>query len=317
MSLNPSAFGLFPGPSTPAHRGVRVLELGAGTGLLAILCRKLLDLRMASPDVPEPKQPGLIVATDFHHDVLANLKVCVDLNFPPHVPATDGASVSAVTATSADHGSGVKIAKLDWTTFPQYMEARQRGGEVNVEDNKEISGWVGESFDLVLASDCVYDPTHAKMLREVAGWVLRLPDENDPNDIGGTYVSLLRPLLRLSLTSAFVIPDPTDLHPGAGEYRRDLPDLVVLPPTARTTSRGCRRSRRLARGDARRRSRPVSRASAGSERGREEKRQGEKGRGSGGRGGWVLVVGSGMGVREVNDRIYRTDMNVVACPHTL
>lgn len=187
MSLNPSAFGLFPGPSTPTHRGVRVLELGAGTGLLGILCRKLLDLRMASRDVAQPKYPGLVVATDFHHDVLSNLKVCVDLNFPPHVPVQNGSEV-LVEATNGHVESGVKIAKLDWTTFPQYMQARQEGRIEFEEDNAEIGKWVGESFDLVLASDCVYDPTHAKLLREVAGWVLRLPDENDPRDIGGTYV---------------------------------------------------------------------------------------------------------------------------------
>lgn len=189
MALNPSAFGLFPGPSTPTHRGVRVLELGAGTGLLAILCRKLLDLRMASMDVPQPKYPGLVVATDFHHDVLSNLKVCVDLNFPPHVPVGPNSENAAVVAINGHVESGVKIAKLDWTTFPQYMVARQEGRTEFEEDNLEVGKWVGDSFDLVLASDCVYDPTHAKLIRDVAGWVLRLPEENDPNDQGGTLVS--------------------------------------------------------------------------------------------------------------------------------
>lgn len=186
MSLNPSDFGLFPGPSTPSHRGVRVLELGAGTGLLGILCRKLLDLRMASPDIDGDKYSGLVVATDYHHDVLANLKVCVDLNFPPRVPTATG----GVVATKVEHeDDGVKIAKLDWTTFPAYMTGRKDGQMVHEEDNADVGQYVREPFDLVLASDCVYDPTHAKLLRDVAGWVLRLPDHSIPGDIGGTMVS--------------------------------------------------------------------------------------------------------------------------------
>lgn len=187
MSLNPSLFGLFPGPSTPSTRGVRILELGAGTGLLGILCRKLLDLRMTSSEITEEKYPGLVVATDFHHDVLSNLKVCVDLNFPPHMPTNFDVANGSATVKALD--DGVKIAKLDWTTFPAYMKGRKFGEKVNEEENEEIGHYVGESFDLVLASDCVYDPTHAKMLRDVAGWVLRLPDESIEGDIGGTYVS--------------------------------------------------------------------------------------------------------------------------------
>ena len=187
MSLKPSLFGLFPGPSTPSNRGVRVLELGAGTGLLGILCRKLLDLRMTSTDITEEKYPGLIVATDFHHDVLSNLKVCVDLNFPPHMPTSIDVSQGGATVKAID--DGVRIAKLDWTTFPEYMKAKSKGERANEEENEEIGQYVDEPFDLVLASDCVYDPTHAQMLRDVAGWVLRLPDDSIEGDIGGTYVS--------------------------------------------------------------------------------------------------------------------------------
>ena len=184
MALHPSDFGLFPGLSTPLERGVRVLELGAGTGLLSILCRKLLDLRVLSEDVPEPKFPGVVVATDFHHDVMANLKVCVDLNFPS--PKVD----TGVSAT-ADASTGLHLAKLDWTTFPSFMESRSTANPLNLEDCAEIAPFVEDPYDLVLASDCVYDPTHAKMLRDVGGWVLRLPDPNVTGDIGGTFVSHL------------------------------------------------------------------------------------------------------------------------------
>jgi len=264
MSLSPSAFGLFPGPSTPSDRGVRVLELGAGTGLLGILCRKLLDLRMASSAVEGDKYPGLVVATDYHHDVLANLKVCVDLNFPPRVPTATG----GVVATKLEHeDDGVKIAKLDWTSFPAYMAGRTAGLLVNEEDNADVGQYVGESFDLVLASDCVYDPTHAKLLRDVAGWVLRLPDESNPGDIGGTMVSNMFRDVRsaLVLTSAPAVPDTADIHSRAGEYRRQLPYAYFLSTPNRATICGSsqQRTKRHRRRPTRRRSGPVSRSQAG------------------------------------------------------
>jgi len=173
MALRPADFGLFQ-DNLPHGGGTRVLELGAGTGLLSILCRKLLDLQSATavitaPD-QEPKQ-GIVVATDFHPDVIANLRVCVDLNAPPRLPGQPA-------------GPGIEIAKLDWTTFPAFME-RRAGWITEAVGDEELAPWVDTPFDLVLASDCVYDPTHAALLRKVAGWVLRPPS---PSDAGGTMV---------------------------------------------------------------------------------------------------------------------------------
>lgn len=203
MSLRPADFGLFPRPGQryPHGGGTRVLELGAGTGLLSILCRKLLDLHAAagalaptsasasapaSAPVTSVADAGLVVATDFHPDVLANLRVCVDLNAPPRLPGPD----------AGDAGPGIEIAKLDWTTFPAYMAGGGKDGD------EELAPWLGTPFDLVLASDCVYDPTHAQMLRDVAGWVLRLPDPVAA-DAGGTMhiLSPIRPTFTPELES--------------------------------------------------------------------------------------------------------------------
>lgn len=194
FALHPADYGLFPGPSTPVDRGVRVLDLGAGTGLMSILCRKLLDLRMASGEISQPKFPGLVVATDFLPNVIDNLRVCVDLNFPPHIEQDGHAKAVSIgpNATPAARGleSGMEIAKLDWTTYPKYMSDRRDGiATKEQEEGEEMSRFASEPFDLVIASDCVYDPTHAKMLREVASWTLRLPDKAREGDIGGTFVS--------------------------------------------------------------------------------------------------------------------------------
>lgn len=207
MARHPDDFSLF--SQTPGRKGgIRILELGAGTGLLSILCRKLLDLHAASGvdgDVTVPSSPGrrqrdtsaggLVVATDFLPEVLANLKTCVDLNFPAPI---------AISPSSSEEGSGIHIAKLDWTTFPSFMRRRHHPllgidsstllPHTEAED-EEMSRFVDQPFDLVLASDCVYDPTHADLLRQVASYVLRLPDPST-GDPGGTFV---RPPLLIPL----------------------------------------------------------------------------------------------------------------------
>ena len=177
LALRPADFGL-----RPRSNGLRVLELGAGTGLLSILCRKILDLHRAEVDGP----PGLVVATDFHPDVLSNLKVCVDLNFPAQLYERS-ASITPSTDISPD--AGIHIAKLDWTTFPGYMAAKQNMRRAKQDTVEETACFMEEPFDLVLASDCVYDPTHAAMLRQVAAWTLRPPDPDILDDVGGTFVS--------------------------------------------------------------------------------------------------------------------------------
>ncbi|KAI0326757.1 hypothetical protein GY45DRAFT_1258289 [Cubamyces sp. BRFM 1775] len=87
MCLDPAVFGLV----NPAGRSLRILELGAGTGLLSIAAAKLLT---SSNNVPE------VVATDYHPLVLDNLRANVERNFP-------------------SSGPSVAIRPLDWQ-YPVY-----------------------------------------------------------------------------------------------------------------------------------------------------------------------------------------------------
>ncbi|CDO74416.1 hypothetical protein BN946_scf184867.g14 [Trametes cinnabarina] len=64
MCLDPTAFGLL-----SPKGSMRILELGAGTGLLSIAAAKLLA-----------SEPPTIVATDYHPSVLANLRANVKTN---------------------------------------------------------------------------------------------------------------------------------------------------------------------------------------------------------------------------------------------
>ncbi|KAI0673893.1 putative methyltransferase-domain-containing protein [Trametes maxima] len=69
MCLDPAAFDLAPSPNS----ALRVLELGAGTGLLSIAAAKLLASTSFRPT---------LLATDYHPLVLANLRANVMTNFP-------------------------------------------------------------------------------------------------------------------------------------------------------------------------------------------------------------------------------------------
>jgi len=201
MAKYPDQFGLF--DSYGSGEGIRILELGAGTGLISILCRKLLDLKAATDSSNSPRTPnhrgqaeepgkGLIVATDFLPEVIDNLKTCVNLNFSGE--------------------TGIEIAKLDWTTFPTYMATHSQSQSDNAGGRKgeeeETSQFMDKPFDLILASDCVYDETHAKMLREVVSWTLRLPEDGDE---GGTFVCPLFPFL---CHFSFYLFNPFPVFPG-------------------------------------------------------------------------------------------------------
>ncbi|KAI0714751.1 putative methyltransferase-domain-containing protein [Earliella scabrosa] len=86
MCLDPGAFGIALA-DRPANT-LRILELGAGTGLLSIAAAKLLA--SSSPD-----NHCEVVATDYHPSVLDNLRKNVETNFLP----TDAA---------------VQVLPLDW-----------------------------------------------------------------------------------------------------------------------------------------------------------------------------------------------------------
>lgn len=125
--LEPNVFGL----STPTLDGnLRILELGAGTGMLSIMASKLLH-----------SSPVEIVATDYHPDVLANLRKNVATNFP----------------TSHFPRAPITITALDWE-HPVYDEPFDK------------------SFDIILAADVIYHPSHAKWIKHCIERLLTHPD---------------------------------------------------------------------------------------------------------------------------------------------
>lgn len=112
----------------------RIVELGAGTGLVSMALGKILPLL----DVRAPK----IIATDFHPTVLANLQANISKNFPTATLEEDGTSPS------------VRAAPLDWET-------------------PDFSAPLDQHADVLVATDVIYDPKHAVWLRDCVARMLR------------------------------------------------------------------------------------------------------------------------------------------------
>ncbi|KAH8111920.1 hypothetical protein DFH11DRAFT_1789515 [Phellopilus nigrolimitatus] len=129
----PALFGI---PEVPARaaeeegegRRFRVLELGAGTGLVGLAAARLLALR---------GMRAAVHLTDVHPSVLANLRANVAANFPPSAPP------STVE---------VSVGHLDWEVC---------AGAGAGSDSE--AGGLG-AFDLALGADIVYEAAHAAWL---------------------------------------------------------------------------------------------------------------------------------------------------------
>ncbi|KAI9445049.1 putative methyltransferase-domain-containing protein [Lactarius indigo] len=119
-------FGL---EATLHGEGLRVLELGAGTGLLSITAARILARTQS-------RTPPFIVATDFHPDVLANLQRNVDAN---------------------DDAGGVIVQELDWSR-----------------PNLDAPPF-DQAFDVILAADVVYEPSHASWIANCVTDLLARP----------------------------------------------------------------------------------------------------------------------------------------------
>lgn len=110
----------------------RILELGAGTGLLSIVASKLL---------PSTE----IIATDYHPDVLTNLRLNVSTN------------------VSGQDQPPISVHALDWST-PLVDDPFSEG-----------------SFDMILAADVVYHQDHAQWIKSCVQRYLRRGKHREPN----------------------------------------------------------------------------------------------------------------------------------------
>lgn len=138
MCACPARFGLSAEQLGPAPR---IVELGAGTGLVGITMAKLLP-RIGVSD-------GTIIATDYHPAVLANLKENIAANFPP----TDNNNDNDDDDDQRRPSQPLQTCLLDWSA-------------------PCLDPPLHEPADMLVATDVVYAPEHAVWLRDCAGRLL-------------------------------------------------------------------------------------------------------------------------------------------------
>ncbi|TFK47427.1 hypothetical protein OE88DRAFT_1666207 [Heliocybe sulcata] len=140
IAQSPQEFGLW---GSSLQRPLRILELGAGTGLVSLVVAKLLRA-LAHED---PVGPCAIIATDYYPSVLGNLEHNIMNNFPPSEPQT--------TVSISAHF-------LDWSQF-------------SVSSLQLDAPPFDEPFDLILGADIVYEAEHALWIKRCVEKLLKKP----------------------------------------------------------------------------------------------------------------------------------------------
>lgn len=132
---------------------LRVAELGAGTGLVGIVCAQLLSSSSSSAPSTLSEVEGerhVVTLTDYHPRVLENLRRNVDANRP---------GFSA--------GLELSVEALDWFLYHRPTEGEYAGGSAGpkrLSSPPVPAAGHAPPYDLLLAADVVYAPEHATWL---------------------------------------------------------------------------------------------------------------------------------------------------------
>jgi predicted nicotinamide N-methyase len=172
---------------------IRILELGAGTGLLSILTAKIFQ----NESTTGKPIASTIIATDYHPDVLENLERNVYLNFANTLPFLLPSS-----SAKLDSSLPIVVNYLDWANPPSGTPLDAR-------------------FDVILAADVIYHPDHARWIRNCVERYLRLPTESGG---GGGIFWLMIAVRTTGRHEGLDITVDECFHEGVG----DEPRLVIL-----------------------------------------------------------------------------------------
>ncbi|KAJ3739505.1 hypothetical protein DFH05DRAFT_1453628 [Lentinula detonsa] len=169
-----------------AQEPFRVLELGAGTGLVSLVAGKVAMLNYSGGRKVD------IIATDYYPSVLDNLKANIEANFPSSIS-------SSLNITSQF---------LDWSSFSSFDITPSASASASLPPNN-----LG-TFDLILGADIIYEPLHASWIRRVVENTLRKSssstEKNRPDrDNGGSGQGLFNFHLVIPLRPSFVAESST------------------------------------------------------------------------------------------------------------
>ncbi|KAF7791143.1 hypothetical protein EIP86_002154 [Pleurotus ostreatoroseus] len=157
------------GTSAERTRPLRVLELGAGTGLVGVTVGKLLKMRRVQTEV---------VATDFHPDVLENLR---------HNFATNLSQQNDILTTCVEF--------LDWSIFPSQT----------LQQNQPSS--LAERFDVIYGADIIYELEHARWIKTCVELLLRKPDPSSQALTEVPRFHLVTPLRKTHIAESHTVED--------------------------------------------------------------------------------------------------------------
>uniref|UniRef100_A0A0W0FVF1 S-adenosylmethionine-dependent methyltransferase n=1 Tax=Moniliophthora roreri TaxID=221103 RepID=A0A0W0FVF1_MONRR len=193
-----------PNPST---RHFRILELGAGTGLVSLVTTKLIQ-GIIQPESKIGEDLGQqsrveIVATDYYPSVLKNLAANVEANFPNLAQGNAESRVCLSTCV------------LDWEAF----------------HNSDLSSQqtpLSHPFDLILGADIIYEPLHAQWIRHCLVKLLRRPLVAQANTELIAFFHLMIPLRPSFVVESetvervFPFADLREVDAGTSEGHLDL-----------------------------------------------------------------------------------------------
>ncbi|KAJ3716314.1 hypothetical protein DFJ43DRAFT_1006875 [Lentinula guzmanii] len=157
-----------------AQEPFRVLELGAGTGLVSLVAGKVAMLNYSGGRKVD------IFATDYYPSVLDNLKANIEANFPSSI-------ISSLNITSRF---------LDWSSFSSF--------DITPDASASLPPNNLGTFDLILGADIIYEPLHASWIRRVVENTLR---KNNNGNGGGSGQGLFH--LVIPLRPSFVAESST------------------------------------------------------------------------------------------------------------
>ncbi|KAF8556070.1 hypothetical protein OG21DRAFT_756852 [Imleria badia] len=158
IAEHPDRFGLGTRNPSADMRPLRILELGAGTGLVGLTVAKLLHASLLCNPNQTLHPRASIVLTDVYPAVLDNLQSNLHANFP---------TVPDDTHTHT-HPILVNSHPLDWSLFST---------------TETIPDILSTPFDVIFGADIVYEAQHAVWIRDCLKSLLAYPDGSNEDPV--------------------------------------------------------------------------------------------------------------------------------------